>query len=250
MRKSILALSLLTLSIAGCGSDSPGVMPDVQGKQLDAAKSTISDASIDDEVKVEGGGTFGVVNESNWQVCRQSPAPGAAVTGAPQLTVDRSCSPGPETSTPSTPTETTPATQATSATEPTADPVLTKSGNRDFAEFLNVGDGCDPPVGPFVEDHEGETIKFNGSISNLAPHGDAKTRYDILVAPGDDGPNTTRGPNLIFEDVGVLDLQIEGDDVPDTISEGDRFLFEAKLESYSGEGGCLVLLDPVSTVAR
>lgn len=250
MHKSILALSLLTLSIAGCGSDSPGVMPDVKGKKLDAAKSTISDASIDDEVKVEGGGTSGVVNESNWQVCSQSPAPGAAVTGAPQLTVDRSCSSGPETSTPSTLTETTPATPAPSATEPAADPVLTKSGNRDFAEFLNVGDGCDPPVGPFVEDHEGETIRFNGSIINPTPHGNAKTRYDILVAPGNDGPNATRGPNLMFEDVSVFDLRLEGDDVPDTISEGDRFLFEAEIESYSGEGGCLVLLDPVSTVAR
>lgn len=249
MRASILALALVTLSVAGCGSNGAGVMPDVRGKKLDAAKSTISDAGIAEEVKVEGGGAFGVVDESNWQVCVQSPTPGAAVTGAPQLTVDRTCSSGTETGTSSTPTDTTPTTPEASATESASGPVLTKSGNQDFAEFLNVGDGCDPPVGPFVDEHVGATIKFTGSISDLSPHGQTETRYDILVAPGNDGPEATRGPNLMFEDVNVFDLNLSGDDVPDSIREGDRFLFEAELKSFNADQ-CLVFLEPVSTVTR
>ena len=37
-------------------------MPDVTGKKLDDAKSAIKDAGFDDEVKVDGGGLFGVVD--------------------------------------------------------------------------------------------------------------------------------------------------------------------------------------------
>jgi hypothetical protein len=66
-------------------------MPDVMGLQLDAALSDIERAGFEDEVEILGGGTFGVVNESNWQVCDQLPAAGEAMTLVPRLTVDRSC---------------------------------------------------------------------------------------------------------------------------------------------------------------
>ncbi|WP_291382260.1 PASTA domain-containing protein [Demequina sp.] len=66
-------------------------MPDVAGKALDVAKSDINDAGFTGDVEVLGGGLFGIVVESNWQVCDQSPAAGATVTGTPELTVDRTC---------------------------------------------------------------------------------------------------------------------------------------------------------------
>lgn len=34
---------------------------------------------------------FGVVDQTNWTVCDQDPAPGETVSGTPRLTVDRSC---------------------------------------------------------------------------------------------------------------------------------------------------------------
>lgn len=37
---------------------------------------------------------FGVVDESNWEVCEQLPGAGSTVTDAPRLTVDRSCGEG------------------------------------------------------------------------------------------------------------------------------------------------------------
>lgn len=67
------------------------VMPDVTGQSLDVALSDIKRAGFTDKVEVLGGGTFGVIDKSNWQVCDQSPAAGQAVTAQPRLTVDRSC---------------------------------------------------------------------------------------------------------------------------------------------------------------
>lgn len=85
---------MLVFGLAGCGSDADGtdtVMPDVTGKSLDAAKSDVERAGFTDDVEVLGGGLFGVVEDSNWEVCEQSPAAGELVKDAPRLTVDRSC---------------------------------------------------------------------------------------------------------------------------------------------------------------
>lgn len=89
----------LVLGLASCGESEQAavtktVMPDVKGRQLDVALSDVKRAGFEDEVEVDGGGTFGVVDESNWQVCDQLPAPGDAIKEAPRLTVDRSCDDG------------------------------------------------------------------------------------------------------------------------------------------------------------
>lgn len=110
----------LVLGLAGCGGSSQGsdaktVMPDVEGKRLDVAKSDIERAGFEGDVEIVGGGTLGVVVESNWTVCEQLPAAGKTVTAAPRLTVDRSC----KTDTPTTTTTaktTTTAVPTTSAT--------------------------------------------------------------------------------------------------------------------------------------
>ena len=87
------ALALLT-SLTGCGGASETdaiLMPDVTGVRLDIALSDIEHAGITEKVEVLGGGTFGVVDETNWQVCEQKPAAGEAIDGAPRLVVDREC---------------------------------------------------------------------------------------------------------------------------------------------------------------
>src|SRR4051794_28724894 len=103
----LVVVSEMLLAFAGCGSEQSPVMPDVTGKKLDVAKSAVKDAGIDGKVKVDGGGVFGVVDESNWQVCDQSPAAGQGVSDTPQLTVDRSCDDAEPTDT-SKPSETPP----------------------------------------------------------------------------------------------------------------------------------------------
>jgi beta-lactam-binding protein with PASTA domain len=242
----------IVLGIAGCGSDKTPVMPDVTGKKLDVAKSAIKDAGFEDEVKVDGGGVFGVVKESNWEVCDQSPAAGAAVSGAPRLMIDRSCRDDAEPSETSTPNE--PASESeepdpTTSSEPEADQVLTKSNSEEFAAVLRASDYCDESVGSFAADNSGRTIEFDGSIADMAPHGDADTRYDILVAPGNKGPESVAGPAFKFEDVNVFDLKLTGTKIPDSVGEGDRFRFVAEIVEYN-QTQCLLFLEPVETKIR
>lgn len=91
----VVVACALALGLAGCsGAHDARVMPDVVGKQLDAAKSDIKNAGFTDKVQVKGGGVLGIVVDSNWQVCDQHPAAGEPMKGAPQLTVDRSCTSG------------------------------------------------------------------------------------------------------------------------------------------------------------
>lgn len=92
-RLAILPLLAVTLPLAACSSE-PATMPDVVGKRLDIALSDVERAGFNDDVEVLGGGTFGIVDESNWLVCSQEPADGNTISTAPRITVDRSCDAG------------------------------------------------------------------------------------------------------------------------------------------------------------
>ena len=83
----------------------------------------------------------------------------------------------------------------------------------------------------------------------MAKHGDYNTRYDILVAPGNKGPESTVGPAFKFENVNVFDLNLTGAKIPDFVGEGDRFRFVAKIADYNPKQ-CLLFLEPVSTRVR
>jgi beta-lactam-binding protein with PASTA domain len=87
MQRAVI-IFLAAFTIAGCGGSSEPV-PDVVGERLDVAKSEVSDAGYDTEEL--GGGTFGIVDESNWIVCETRPAAGASDAGAVKLIVERSC---------------------------------------------------------------------------------------------------------------------------------------------------------------
>lgn len=93
-----ITVLLLTISIvlpfSGCADGEPVTMPDVVGKRLDIATSDVERAGFDDEVEVLGGGSFGVIDESNWTVCSQEPDGGSVISAAPRITVDRTCDAG------------------------------------------------------------------------------------------------------------------------------------------------------------
>lgn len=94
-------------------------MPDVAGKRLDLAQSDIERAGFEDDVDVVGGGLFGVVDESNWEVCEQTPAPGEPLTAAPRLVVERDCNEDDTSS-----SEASPEPEVTGAATPTAESTL------------------------------------------------------------------------------------------------------------------------------
>jgi len=81
-------LAAAALVAAGCGSVSPKPLPKVTGQSLDAAEANLD--SLDLHYSVVGGGAFGVVMRSHWQVCRQAPASGV-VASKVTLFVARSC---------------------------------------------------------------------------------------------------------------------------------------------------------------
>ena len=49
-------------------------VPDLVGERLDVAKDRLHRAGFDPDV--EGGGTFGIIVDSNWEVVTQDPGPG------------------------------------------------------------------------------------------------------------------------------------------------------------------------------
>lgn len=61
------------------------VVPNLVGHPLDQAKDEVSDASF--AAQVEGGGVFGVVIESNWQVVEQYPAAGTPLRAGSSVTL-------------------------------------------------------------------------------------------------------------------------------------------------------------------
>lgn len=143
----------------------------------------------------------------------------------------------------------TPKPKGAHADESGADQVLTVANNKEFAALLRVGDYCDGSIGRFANKYEGKAIEFDGSIVNMAKHGDSDTRYDILVGAGYKGPRTTVGPAFKFEDVNVFDLNLTGANQPDYIGAGDRLHIVAEVGEFK-PNQCHFFLEPVSTAVR
>lgn len=259
----VAGVCALVVVLAACGSSDPGaaktVMPDVVGKKLDVAKADIEKAGIDEEVEVDSDATFGVVKESNWTVCEQTPAAGEAVTAAPRLTVDRSCgdddgeanasvTTAPATTAAPTGAPTTTEAPATTAAKP-ADEVLTQANSPDLAALL-AGHDCDDSVGSFAAKYRDRTIEFDGFLGAMAPHDGAQTRFDLLINAGDFDPNKAFGPNFQFRDVNlVYDLHLTGTNVPDTLGIGQNLHVIAKVGEFDSFT-CLFQLTPVATSVR
>ena len=91
------------------------LMPNVTGQRLDLAESNLQRAGFDPtKIMIVGGGAFGVVVKSNWQVCTQAPGPGEVVSTAPRLKIERTCEAGHHTTVPTTsPTSSHPSTPTT-----------------------------------------------------------------------------------------------------------------------------------------
>lgn len=258
-RRLVLPIILIA-SMAGCGSDDPIAMPDVTGQKLDVAYDKIKNAGFDDKdkVKVEGGGLFGVVVESNWTVCEQQPAAGKNISEDPSLIVDRSCDndvekteeePVEEPSERPTEEPTRRPTEKPSK-KPATPKILTAKNSPEFAALLKLKDECSSEIAKFAKAHHGKTVRFDGAIVAMAPHGDYDTRFDFLVNWGDFDPNVWKGgPNFQLRDKNVFDLNLTGKKVPDFVEIGQNYTFTVELGDFTSNT-CLYEVDPVETKAR
>lgn len=245
----LAAASVLIFGLAGCGSGQPTVMPDVAGETLDVALSEIQNAGFQDDVDIDGGGTFGIVDESNWQVCDQSPAAGETVTDTPRLTVDRECGGGgiePSAQQSEDPSAPAPEAAADLGTGET----LTAENSKELAALLKVTDYCGDAVAEFAARNQGAAIEFDGYIGAINNHDDYDTRYDLLIGAGDYSESAAPGPSFQFRDVNIVsDLGLTGSNVPEALGVGQNLHVVAQVDAYESNT-CLFLLDPISTEVR
>lgn len=105
---SLIIVFAVAISLSGCDDKEDPIMPDVVGQRLDVALSNIEQAGFRKDPEVLGGGLLGIVDESNWEVCEQTPEADQPVTDKPRLVVERSCvdESNPPEETPSPPKET------------------------------------------------------------------------------------------------------------------------------------------------
>lgn len=245
MRALRWAVALVfVLGLAACGPHKDVVMPDVTGQRLDVAKNSIKQAGVQDKVKVVGGGLLGVIVDADWEVCDQSPAPGQAVAGAPQLTVGRSCDDGATAS--ASPSASDAPSAESSPAASTSDAPLTAENNKDFAALLADPKGdCDNQVEEFAKEYSDRTVEFDGSIASMVKHGSDTTVWDILVHDGN------AAPNFEFSGVGIF----PGDNAPGEMNlpansappaQGDGLHIVAKVDHFNATQ-CLLFVTPVST---
>ena len=221
-------------------------MPEVTGLKLDVALSDIERAGFDDEVEVLGGGTFGVLDESNWQVCEQSPAAGEAVTDSPRVTVDRSCGDDEKDQAEASSDESDQEPES-EPSEANAEKTLTAKNNTELEALL--ADGDYELSEAFAAKYEGRTIAFDGSVDYMANHDDYDTRYDLLLSAGDYSETTQQGPTFKYEDVNFSDLNVTGPDAPEYVGQGDNLRFIAEVGEFNSDTG-IFFLHPVATEAR
>lgn len=244
MRAACLSLLLfVSFGLIGCGGSDPVLMPDLVGKKLDAAYAQMEMAGLEDkdDVEVDGGGLFGIVVESNWTVCKQSPAGGKAMGESPTLVVKRSCTrKKPEKTTKPTPERSEPVETEAPAPSETASPkrptVLTTSNSPELKRVLASPDECGDLVGRFADTYADETIRFDGHVADVAPAGAMGSNY--LIGPGNFSPDSARGPTFQFKNESELDLRA-----------GKNYTFTGYVGEFN-EFSCLFQLTPVDAKSR
>lgn len=135
-------------------------------------------------------------------------------------------------------------------TTPAKEQTLTVENNQDLVALLS-GPNQGPTIEDFAAKYKGRTIEFDGSIGAMAPHDGYKTRYDILISPGDySETHSSGGPSFQLRDVNTTsDLHLTGDNIPDHIGVGDNIHIVAQVEEFEPDS-LLFLLKPISTQFR
>ena len=137
------------------------------------------------------------------------------------------------------------------APSPTTDApaVITAENSPQFAALLQLTDTCDASLAAFADGNEGRIVHFDGSIGAMAPHGSAKTRYDILIGAGDFSETSARGPAFQFNDVNTTYDMHYKNEGPGHIGVGTNLGISAEVADYNADQ-CLFHLRPVATSFR
>ena len=144
----ILAGIVIIGSLASSGDSSTSgdaaveevvTIPDLVGSRLDVALSDLAALGVDEgDVELVGGGSFGILDESNWTVCEQTPLAAQPLAPPYRLIVDRDCPQAQQPAIEESATEETPTEEATtqeSASEPDSPIIFRASTQGNIDEF-------------------------------------------------------------------------------------------------------------------
>ena len=133
--------------------------------------------------------------------------------------------------------------------EDSGEEILTIDNCAEFAEILSLKDEFDPTIAKFAAKYQGRVIEFDGNVAYVSPHGDYNTRFDYLICGGDYSETTVSGPNFQFENVNYYNLNLKGDNVPETFDMGLNIHVIAEIDRYDSATG-LFKLKPIEITMR
>ena len=125
---------------------------------------------------------------------------------------------------------------------------LTAQNNADFAHILTASDDFDAYNG-FVQKYKDQIIEFDGNIASLANSEEYSTRFDILMYSGDYSTTSSSGAAFRLENVSPATIKYTGENVPDSLKEGQNVHIKAKVLDYNS-GGDLIIIDPIEMSMR
>ena len=92
-------------------------------------------------------------------------------------------------------------------------------------------------------------IEFDAHTADVSRNEDYKTRFNYLIHAGDYSTTSVSGPNFQFHDVSYGDLNLVGNNVPETFGVGLNIHVIAKVGEYNAING-LFELEPVAITMR
>ncbi len=109
------------------------------------------------------------------------------------------------------------------------DSSLTIDNCPDLVTLLQLKDPADTFIAIFENKYYGQTIEFDGCISDMQLHEGYSTRHDVLIGVGDYSENSAKGPNFHLTDVNFSDMKVTNSD---NIYTGLNVHIKAKVGHY------------------
>ncbi|WP_213817105.1 DUF4839 domain-containing protein [Glaciihabitans sp. dw_435] len=132
---------------------------------------------------------------------------------------------------------------------PEAEQILTVENNDDFAALLAGSDmDLDGPE-IFANTYVGRTIEFDANIANVTNHESDESRFGALVLAGDFEQPPMTGPNFKIDNVNILEMHLDGPNVPKSVRMGDNVRLVARVDSFNRVQG-LLFITPIRTEVR
>ena len=128
-------------------------------------------------------------------------------------------------------------------------PNITVDNNEEFRALIESPEPDNATVEQFVSKYKGRTIEFDGNVADVAPYKSYKTRFDFLIYAGDYSTTSAHDPNFKFADVAYHDLNLTGNNIPDSIGTGQNLHIVAEILEYNSTQAVL-FLEPVTTSVR